>query len=91
MWFGWLETKIDGSWPVKESLIETNLSYICLRFQVAKLLDDKRSQAVGIFMSSLHIEMRDLEQAVLKMDLSVVDLESLQSLYDMVCYTSDVI
>ncbi|XP_071833038.1 uncharacterized protein [Apostichopus japonicus] len=51
--------------------------------KVAKLLDDKRSQAVGIFMSSLHIEMRDLEQAVLKMDLSVVDLESLQSLYDM--------
>lgn len=67
------------------------ISHICLRLQVAKLLDDKRSQAVGIFMSSLHIEMRDLEQAVLKMDLSVVDLESLQSLYDMVCYTSDVI
>ncbi|KAJ8045851.1 Formin-2 [Holothuria leucospilota] len=51
--------------------------------KVAKLLDDKRSQAVGIFMSSLHVEMSDIHNAVLKMDTSVVDLESLQSLYEM--------
>lgn len=36
-------------------------------------------------MSSLHVEMSDIHNAVLKMDTSVVDLESLQSLYEMVC------
>ncbi|XP_071490614.1 uncharacterized protein [Diadema antillarum] len=51
--------------------------------QVAKLLDSKRSQAVGIFMSSLHVEMMDIRHAVLNMDLTVIDLENLQSLYEM--------
>ncbi|XP_030854686.1 uncharacterized protein LOC115929551 isoform X1 [Strongylocentrotus purpuratus] len=51
--------------------------------QVAKLLDSKRSQAVGIFMSSLHVEMSDIRHAVLNVDMSIIDLENLQSLYEM--------
>ncbi|XP_072032557.1 LOW QUALITY PROTEIN: uncharacterized protein [Amphiura filiformis] len=47
-----------------------------------KLLDNKRSQAVGIFMSSLHVEMSDIRHAVLQMDTSMLDLENLQSLYE---------
>lgn len=31
-------------------------------FQLIKLLDGKRSQAVGILISSLHLEMKDIQQ-----------------------------
>ncbi|XP_038670133.1 formin-2 isoform X1 [Scyliorhinus canicula] len=50
--------------------------------QVVKLLNNKRSQAVGILMSSLHLEMKDIQHAVLNLDNSVVDLETLQALYE---------
>ncbi|KAG7463097.1 hypothetical protein MATL_G00191800 [Megalops atlanticus] len=50
--------------------------------QVMKLLTNKRSQAVGILMSSLHLDMRDIQHAVLNLDNSVVDLETLQALYE---------
>ncbi|XP_073903323.1 formin-2 isoform X2 [Castor canadensis] len=86
--------------------------------QVVKLLSNKRSQAVGILMSSLHLDMKDIqhdglkevfkrlhdllswmsskhwmgngtllslpvpEHAVVNLDNSVVDLETLQALYE---------
>ncbi|XP_078262504.1 formin-1-like isoform X2 [Rhinoraja longicauda] len=50
--------------------------------KIVKLLDGKRSQAVGILISSLHLEMKDIQQAILNLDNSVVDLETLQALYD---------
>ncbi|XP_039197548.1 formin-1 isoform X4 [Crotalus tigris] len=50
--------------------------------KIIKLLDGKRSQTVGILISSLHLEMKDIEQAVLNMDDSVVDLETLEALYE---------
>uniref|UniRef100_A0A8C6TN90 FH2 domain-containing protein n=1 Tax=Neogobius melanostomus TaxID=47308 RepID=A0A8C6TN90_9GOBI len=50
--------------------------------QVVKLLNNKRSQAVGILMSSLHLDMKDIQHAVLNLDYTVVDLETLQALYE---------
>ncbi|OCT68690.1 formin-1 isoform X1 [Xenopus laevis] len=50
--------------------------------QVVKLLDGKRSQAVGILISSLHLDMKDIQQAILNVDNSVVDLETLEALYE---------
>ncbi|XP_058507164.1 formin-2 [Solea solea] len=50
--------------------------------QVVKLLSNKRSQAVGILMSSIHLDMKDIQNAVLNMDNVVVDLETLQALYE---------
>ncbi|XP_067847465.1 formin-1 isoform X1 [Heptranchias perlo] len=50
--------------------------------KIVKLLDGKRSQTVGILISSLHLEMKDIQQAILNLDNSVVDLETLQALYD---------
>ncbi|XP_056432661.1 formin-2 [Gadus chalcogrammus] len=50
--------------------------------QVVKLLNNKRSQAVGILMSSLHLDMKDIQHAILNLDNSVVDLETLQALYE---------
>nr|XP_023863474.1 formin-2-like [Salvelinus alpinus] len=48
---------------------------------VVKLLNTKRSQNVGILMSSIHLDMKDIQSAILNMDNTVVDLETLQSLY----------
>ncbi|XP_028858427.1 formin isoform X7 [Denticeps clupeoides] len=50
--------------------------------KLVKLLDGKRSQAVGILISSLHLEMKDIRQAVLTGDSSVVDLETIEALYE---------
>nr|XP_061794422.1 formin-2-like [Nerophis lumbriciformis] len=50
--------------------------------QMVKLLSNKRSQAVGILMSSIHLDMKDIQNAVLNMDNTVVDLETLQALYE---------
>ncbi|KAL2082742.1 hypothetical protein ACEWY4_022560 [Coilia grayii] len=50
--------------------------------KIIKLLDSKRSQAVGIFISSLHLEMKDIKQAVLTVDNSVVDLDTIEALYE---------
>nr|XP_015206385.1 PREDICTED: formin-1 isoform X1 [Lepisosteus oculatus] len=50
--------------------------------KIIKLLDGKRSQAVGILISSLHLEMKDIQHAVLTVDNSVVDLENIEALYE---------
>ncbi|TRY83550.1 hypothetical protein DNTS_016260 [Danionella cerebrum] len=50
--------------------------------KIIKLLDGKRSQAVGILISSLHLEMKDIQQAVLTVDHSLVDLETIEALYE---------
>ncbi|XP_054827248.1 formin-1 [Eublepharis macularius] len=50
--------------------------------KIIKLLDGKRSQTVGILISSLHLEMKDIQQAILNVDDSVVDLETLEALYE---------
>ncbi|KAL3205289.1 hypothetical protein MRX96_011187 [Rhipicephalus microplus] len=50
--------------------------------QVAKLLDQKRSQNVGILISSLRLEISDVENAIYNFDTSVVSLDTLQALYE---------
>nr|AAI71945.1 Fmn1 protein [Mus musculus] len=50
--------------------------------KIIKLLDGKRSQTVGILISSLHLEMKDIQQAIFTVDDSVVDLETLAALYE---------
>ncbi|XP_069465115.1 formin-2-like isoform X2 [Ambystoma mexicanum] len=50
--------------------------------KVAKLLNTKRSQAVGILMSSLHLDMKDIRHAILNFDTSVVDLETIRALFE---------
>ncbi|GFQ85170.1 formin-2 [Trichonephila clavata] len=50
--------------------------------EVAKLLDQKRSQNVGILISSLRIEIADVENAVYNFDTSTLDLDALQALYE---------
>uniref|UniRef100_A0AAZ3Q6R7 FH2 domain-containing protein n=1 Tax=Oncorhynchus tshawytscha TaxID=74940 RepID=A0AAZ3Q6R7_ONCTS len=58
------------------------LSDTITKSKVVKLLNNKRSQAVGILMSSLHLDMKDIQHAILNLDNTVVDLETLQALYE---------
>nr|XP_056709261.1 formin-2 [Euleptes europaea] len=62
--------------PISDTIAKTKSK------QVVKLLSNKRSQAVGILMSSLHLDMKDIQHAVVNLDNSVVDLETLQALYE---------
>uniref|UniRef100_A0A8D0L6U2 Formin-2 n=1 Tax=Sphenodon punctatus TaxID=8508 RepID=A0A8D0L6U2_SPHPU len=62
--------------PISDTITKTKTK------QVVKLLSNKRSQAVGILMSSLHLDMKDIQHAVVNLDSSVVDLETLQALYE---------
>ncbi|KAL9974844.1 hypothetical protein ACROYT_G011940 [Oculina patagonica] len=48
----------------------------------AKLLDNSRSQTIGIIMSSLSCQLEDIRNAIYKMDTSVLDMDGLKALYD---------
>lgn len=50
--------------------------------QTVKVLDSKRSQMVGILVSSQHLEIVEVENAVYNFDTSVLDLEALQAIYE---------
>ncbi|KAK8381898.1 hypothetical protein O3P69_015123 [Scylla paramamosain] len=52
------------------------------KVKVAKVLDSKRSQNVGIFITSQHLDIADVENAVYNFDTSVLDQEVLQQLYE---------
>lgn len=52
--------------------------------EVAKLLDSKRSQNVGILSQSLHVEFFEIENAIYNFDTSIVSLEALQQIYESV-------
>merc|ERR1712106_641077 len=47
-----------------------------------KVLDSKRSQNVGIFIKSQHLDIPDIENAVYNFDVSTLDLEILQQVYE---------
>ena len=61
--------------------ISCNDTYFCVLFvrlffhQAAKLLDNGRSQTIGIIMSSLSCQLDDVKTAVYKMDNSVLDMD----------------
>lgn len=54
------------------------------KIQPVKILDGKRSQNVGILAQSLHVEFSEIENAIYNFDTSVVSLEALQQIYELV-------
>lgn len=50
------------------------------KIQTIKVLDSKRSQSVGIFARSLHLDFAEIERAIYFCDTSVVSMETLQQL-----------
>lgn len=57
------------------------------KVEAAKLLDNKRSQNVGILAQSLRVDIQEIENAIYNFDTSVVNLESLQQIYEAVSYS----
>lgn len=54
------------------------------KVQPAKILDPKRSKMVGILEKSLHIDFSEVENAAYNLDTSVISLEALQQIYEIV-------
>lgn len=48
--------------PLKDCMAISACVNFMFKFQIIKLLDGKRSQTVGILISSLHLEMKDIQQ-----------------------------
>ena len=76
-----LFAKKSGAVVRQKALAESFAAKSHVRRPVS-MLDQKRSQAVGILMRSLHLEMADVRHAVHQLDCSTVDMESLQALWD---------
>lgn len=53
-----------------------------VKAKTIKVLDSKRSQSVGIFSRSLHVNFHEIEHAIYHCDTSVVSLEALQTLME---------
>jgi formin 2 len=53
-----------------------------VKVQSLKILDSKRSQSVGIFSRSLHVDFEEIEHAIYTCDTSVVSLEALQQIME---------
>lgn len=53
-----------------------------VKAKTIKVLDSKRSQSVGIFSRSLHVNFDEIEHAIYHCDTSVVSLEALQTLME---------
>ena len=53
------------------------------KLQTVKILETKRSQAVAIFMSSLHIGIEDVKYAILNVDTEMVDIETMEAIYEL--------
>lgn len=54
--------------------------YLC---QLITVLDNKRSQMVGILISSRHLDVQEVESAVFNLDTSIIDLETLQKIFEL--------
>ncbi|KAL5474684.1 hypothetical protein EMCRGX_G026667 [Ephydatia muelleri] len=63
-------------------LLEESFSSQSKAPRAASLLDPKRSQAVAILLRSIHLRMEDICEAIVTLDSSVVDTESIRALRD---------
>lgn len=52
------------------------------KIKTIKVLDSKRSQNVGIFVRSVHVDFSEIEHAIYHCDTSVVSLETLQHIME---------
>ena len=75
--FAKVERKSEGA------LLSSN-STKRVKQQVVHLLDNKRSQAVGIFLRSLHVQMDEIRDALYNVNTAILDQESLTSLFEIV-------
>ncbi|KAL3874749.1 hypothetical protein ACJMK2_037720 [Sinanodonta woodiana] len=68
--------------PAQETYKNFTIRSKSVTKQVAKIIDPKKSQTVGIFLSSLRLEMSEVEHAILTFDTSVLNEEKLRHIYE---------
>lgn len=91
LWLEIEETKLDNidefadlfSRQVVKAPVKKKVE-VKTKIQPVKILDSKRSQNVGILAQSLHVEFSEIENAIYNFDTSVVSLEALQQIYELV-------
>ncbi|XP_048579614.1 formin isoform X2 [Nematostella vectensis] len=66
----------------KEGKLVSSNSMSKLKQKVVHLLESKRSQGIGILLSSLHANLDEIKDSLYKMDTSVIDYENLKALYE---------
>lgn len=85
-----VKPKVENK-PVKQQTVKSmythQLLYNNINLMVFVLLilvlDNKRSQMVGILISSRHLDVQEVESAVYNLDTSVIDLETLQKIFEL--------
>lgn len=93
LWLEIEETKLDNideftdlfSRQVVKAPVKKKVE-VKTKIQPVKILDSKRSQNVGILAQSLHVEFSEIENAIYNFDTSVVSLEALQQIYELVSW-----
>lgn len=91
LWLEIEETKLDNideftdlfSRQVVKAPVKKKVE-VKTKIQPIKILDSKRSQNVGILAQSLHVEFSEIENAIYNFDTSVVSLEALHQIYELV-------
>ncbi|KAK3581849.1 hypothetical protein CHS0354_009737 [Potamilus streckersoni] len=68
--------------PAQETCKKLTIRSKSVAKQVAKIIEPKKSQTVGIFLSSLRMEMSEVEHAILTFDTSVLNEEKLRHIYE---------
>lgn len=68
----------------KEGKMVSSNSMQKIKQQVVHLLARTRSQAVGIFLSSLHVEVDEIKQCLYNVDTAILDYQTLKALYEIV-------
>lgn len=61
------------------------------KIKTIKVLDSKRSQNVGIFVRSIHVDFSEIEHAIYHCDTSVVSLETLQHIMEIRATTEELL
>lgn len=61
------------------------------KIKTIKVLDSKRSQNVGIFVRSIHVDFAEIEHAIYHCDTSVVGLDTLQHIMEIKASTEEIL
>lgn len=68
----------------RESRLVNSSSMNKMKQKVVNLLDSRRSQAVGIVLSTLRLSIAEIEEALYNMDTVTLDHEQTKTLYEIV-------
>jgi hypothetical protein len=91
IWFDVKDVEIEDDFSTLFSKVNTKVAKSKITKEVTtksskqefvKLLDSKRSQAIGILMSSKHLEATSIRKALLDFDITLLNFEILNSIYD---------